>query len=101
MTPHEREEKTLFRARFVFRETGSLVTYNNASGQQMLYAPSEKEIRDRQELRELSIKTRTILEFTRIQLRAQIWVALIALVVAIGWGFIARAYGATSQGAAP
>ena len=86
MTPAEREEKTRLVARMTFDQTGRLVTYSNANGEQVLYAPSEKEIRDRGDMRESLILARTRIEYVR----AQVWVMMGALAVAIGLGMSAR-----------
>ena len=86
MTPAEREEKTHLVARITFDQTGRLVTYSNANGEQVLYAPSEKEIRDRGDMRESLILARTRIEYVR----AQVWVLAGALAVAIGLGMSAR-----------
>jgi hypothetical protein len=89
MTPQEREEKTRLLARIAFEKAGTLATYISASGQPIRYAPSEQEIREREIFRESVARTRTILEFIRIQ----VWTLMIAAVVAAVAGVYARFYG--------
>jgi hypothetical protein len=88
MTPQEREEKTRLLAKIAFEKSGTLATYISASGQHIRYAPSEEEIRDHEFLRESVARTRTILEF----IRAQVWMLMIAGVVAAVAGVYARVY---------
>lgn len=86
MTPQEREQKTHLLAQIAFDNAGVLATYTTATGQQVRYAPSEKEIRDRQRLRESLAETRSRLEF----IRTQVWMFLLATVAAVGAGAYAR-----------
>jgi len=89
MTPEEREEKTRILAQIAFDNTGVLIAYTNAMGQQVRYAPTEKEIRDRQTLTESLAQTRVRVEF----LRAQVWMFLLAIVAAAAAGAYARVCG--------
>ncbi len=93
MTPEEREEKTRILAQTAFDDTGVLITYTSATGQHVRYAPTEKEIRDRQTLMESLAQTRVRVEF----LRAQVWMFLIAIVAAATAGAYARLSGGTRR----
>lgn len=86
MTPQEREEKTRLLAQISFQQTGNLATYSDANGRSILYAPSEKEIRDREGLRESLAQTRARLEF----IRTQVWMLVIAVFTAAAAGLYAR-----------
>jgi len=85
MTPQEKEEKTRILAQITFTQTGKLAMYSDASGRQILYAPSEEEIRAREVLRESLGQARARLEF----IRTEVWMfALFAIVAALAGIFI-------------
>jgi hypothetical protein len=86
MAPQEREDKTLLRAKITFAQTGALMDYVNASGQRIPYAPSEKEIRDREFERVSVAQIRTLNE----GIRTQAWALMIAWIVAAAGGFYVR-----------
>ena len=86
LTPQEREERTRLLARLVFENTGTLTTYLSASGQRIQYAPSEKEIRHREFVIESVAEIRTNLT----GIRTQVWMFMIAGVVAAVAGVYAR-----------
>jgi len=86
MAPQEREEKTRLIAQIAFGNAGALITYISATGQQVRYAPSEKEIRDRESLEVSLMQTRTRLEF----IRTQVWIYMLAAISAIAAGLYAR-----------
>jgi hypothetical protein len=89
MTPHEREEKTQFLAQIAFANAGMLATYISAAGEEVRYAPSEKEIRDRQTLRESLAQTRARVEF----IRTQVWMFIVAVIAAVSAGLFVRLCG--------
>ena len=89
MTPQEREEKTRLLAQIAFENAGVLAIYISATGQQVRYAPSEKELRDRQTLRESLTQTRTRMEF----IRTQVWMFILAAIAAAAAGVYARLCG--------
>jgi hypothetical protein len=93
MSAQEREEKTRLLAQIKFQKTGSLATYSSVSGQQIQYAPSEKEIRDRQTLLESLAQTRTRLEF----IRTQVWMFVLAAIAAAAAGIYARSRGGATR----
>jgi hypothetical protein len=88
MTPQEREEKTRLLARIAFESAGILTTYISATGEQVRYAPSENEIRDRQTLRESLAQIRTRVEF----IRAQVWMFSLSAIAAAVAGVCARSF---------
>jgi hypothetical protein len=65
LPPTEREQKTLFVARLNFQNHGVLTPYFAADGAEMLYAPSQGEISQREQLQFSVIRTRAQLEFNR------------------------------------
>jgi hypothetical protein len=89
MTPQEREEKTRLLAQITFANLGVLATYTSATGQQVRYAPSEKEIRERQSIGESLAQTRTRAEFMRLQM----WMFTLAVVAAAATGVYVRLCG--------
>jgi len=93
MSPQEREEKTRLLAQIAFENSGTLATYVSASGQHIRYAPSEKEIRDRESLRESLAQTRSRLEF----IRTQVWMFIIAAIAAAAAGVYARSCGGSGR----
>jgi hypothetical protein len=89
MAPQEREEKTRILAQIAFYNAGILATHITATGQQVRYAPTEKEIRDRQTLMESLAQTRARVEF----IRTQVWMFMLAAVAAAASGVYARLCG--------
>jgi hypothetical protein len=89
MTPAEREEKTRILAQIAFDRAGALVEYVNAAGQKVRYAPTEKEIRDRETLTVSVAQAQVRMGL----LRAQAWMFVLAVVVAAGAGAYARFFG--------
>ena len=90
MTATEREEKTRLLAQIAFQNAGVVTTYVTAKGEQVRYAPTETEIRDRLSFRE-SV-TRTLIQLEHLRLHA--WIHALALVAAIATGACARWRGA-------
>lgn len=89
MSPREREEKSRLLAQIAFDRDGSLISYISISGERIGYAPSEKEIRDRQNLAESLAQTRIRLEF----IRTQAWMFTLAAAVATLAGLYIRLRG--------
>ena len=90
MSPQEREEKTRLLAQVAFGRDGSLTSYLTVTGNAVQYAPTEKEIRDRQRLAESLAQVRARLDF----IRTQAWTLILSLAV----GTLAGAYGRLSEG---
>jgi hypothetical protein len=86
LTPEDREFKTRLHARMEFEDAGTLITYINASGQRVLYAPTEEQIRQREFIKVSAAQVRVQLE----NLRTQGWALVIAAITALLAGVYAR-----------
>ena len=86
MSPQEREEKTRLLAQVAFGRDGSLTSYLTATGNSVQYAPSEKEIRDRQRLAESLAQLQARLDF----IRTQAWILILSLTVGALTGVYVR-----------
>ena len=83
MTPEDRERITRLLARMEFDRTGALRNYISVSGQSVLYAPSESEIRNRELIKVTVASGRITYVFIRAQGPALIMTALIALLAGL------------------
>ena len=83
LTPEDREQRTRLLARLEFDRTGTLRNYISASGQSVLYAPSESEIRNRESTQVSLAQARAMLDVIRAQGPALIMTALIALLAGL------------------